>query len=738
MADSAAVAPARVVGIGASAGGLEAFTALLRHFELDSMAFVVIQHLAPDQPSILPELLERVTPMKVVTATHGARVLTNHVYIIPPGKALRIEDDVLQLAPFDETNRARPTIDIFFRSLAEDLRSRAAGVVLSGNGSDGTLGLKEIKDAGGITFVQDPATAQFDGMPRSAIDKGVADYVLPPREIAKELMRLSKHPDTRFPAEDAAPQREGLTRLFAMMRHAFGVNLAYYKPSTLERRVSRRMVLQKVDTLDEYVTYLERTPEELDVLYRDLLIGVTNFFRDGTPFDALKTAVFPLMMADKRLGDAIRIWSPGCSTGEEVYSLAIALLELLGPTSADYKIQIFGTDLDETAIQFARRGVYHESITLDVSADRLQRFFTRHGATYQVNRRVRDLIVFSSQDLTHDAPFSHLDVVSCRNVLIYLQPEVQKRVLRIFHYALAPSGFMLLGSSETVGDASELFTVVDRGNKIFGKRSVVPHGPLELAFVSSRNNGRNEPALVGLRRPLANIQQLADRKVLERYGPPGIVVNENLEIVQFRGRTGGYLEPAPGAATFNLMKLARSELLPELRHCIQQAMQDTPAVSGRVKLRERDQTRVVNIDVIPLIEPETKTRCFLVVFRDERPHVLNPNEATVLDSASHAAAERVGELERELAVAKEYLQTTIEELEASNEELKAANEELQSANEELQSTNEELETAKEELQATNEELTTVNEELNSRMSELTQATDDIQNVAAYVSSVAGS
>ncbi|HSI04652.1 MAG TPA: chemotaxis protein CheB, partial [Myxococcota bacterium] len=519
MADSAAVAPARVVGIGASAGGLEAFTALLRHFELDSMAFVVIQHLAPDQPSILPELLERVTPMKVVTATHGARVLTNHVYIIPPGKALRIEDDVLQLAPFDETNRARPTIDIFFRSLAEDLRSRAAGVVLSGNGSDGTLGLKEIKDAGGITFVQDPATAQFDGMPRSAIDKGVADYVLPPREIAKELMRLSKHPDTRFPAEDAAPQREGLTRLFAMMRHAFGVNLAYYKPSTLERRVSRRMVLQKVDTLDEYVTYLERTPEELDVLYRDLLIGVTNFFRDGTPFDALKTAVFPLMMADKRLGDAIRIWSPGCSTGEEVYSLAIALLELLGPTSADYKIQIFGTDLDETAIQFARRGVYHESITLDVSADRLQRFFTRHGATYQVNRRVRDLIVFSSQDLTHDAPFSHLDVVSCRNVLIYLQPEVQKRVLRIFHYALAPSGFMLLGSSETVGDASELFTVVDRGNKIFGKRSVVPHGPLELAFVSSRNNGRNEPALVGLRRPLANIQQLADRKVLERYGP---------------------------------------------------------------------------------------------------------------------------------------------------------------------------------------------------------------------------
>ena len=719
-----------VVGVGASAGGLEALETFLGRVPRTGMAFVVIQHLAPGKESHLSEILARSTRLPVTQATDGVVVEPDHVYVIPPGVNLAMFQGKLHFmeVPTAPAGEQLLPVDFFFQSMARDCGARCMGVVLSGTGIDGMRGLQDIREAGGLTFAQDPSTARFQGMPAAAA--AGADSVLAPEAIADELVRISRHP---YVARGVVPPpgEEGLKKLFLLIRSAFGIDLSFYKFATVQRRIERRMALNKIERLEDYVRLVQAHPGELKTLYRDLLINVTNFFRDGEPFEILRDVVFPRIIERKKPGETIRAWIPGCSTGEEAYSLGICLLEALGDRAQEFRLQIFATDLDDEAISRARVGQYPSSIATDVSADRLRRFFQRRENGYEVGRRLRELVVFATHDLTRDAPFSRLDLCSCRNVLIYLQAPLQRRVLRVLHYALGPEGLLVLGSSETVGDAPELFSIFDKKNRIYVRKSVASSGIFELDGVSLRDIRGNRSTQPDAIRPLANLQQLADRKVLERFGPAGVLVNEALDILQFRGRTGPYLEPQPGAATLNLLRLARPELHVELRTATHRALADNvPTAARHVGLRIGEDTQVVAIEVHPLRDPETATRSLLVLFREE-------NDTPPLDEAIVAPRPpthdgRSEDLERELASTKEYLQSAIEELETSNEELKSANEELQSSNEELQSTNEELETSKEELQSTNEELTTVNDELQSRMEELSVSNDDLVNLLASV------
>jgi two-component system CheB/CheR fusion protein len=622
-------------------------------------------------------------------------------------------------------------IDYFFRSLAADQGARSIGIVLSGTGTDGTFGLRAIKETGGITFAQEPASAKYDGMPRSAIESGWADFCLPPAGIAEELTRISRHPYLAR-TKTAPPQQvqESMGKLIVLIRTAFGNDLSYYKPTTIDRRIERRMALHKIEKLSDYIKFVQGNADELRQLYKDMLISVTSFFRDTETFDALKTKVFPRLLENKEAGSSLRVWVPACSTGEEAYSIAISLLEFLGDRAADYRLQMFGTDVDETSVQRARRGVYPQNIALDVSAERLQRFFIKKESEYQVARRIRDMVVFSNQNVTKDAPFSRLDLVSCRNLLIYLRNAMQKKVLSILHYALNPTGLLVLGNSETVGESSEHYSLVDRKNKIYVKRNVAPAPSLDFGM------GVHAPELAPAIHPnlthrsASSLATVADRKILEVYGPPGVVINEDFEIVHIRGRTGPYFEPMPGAPSFNILRLARPELHVDLRRVLNEAKASNERATLETRLTEDGKTRAVELEVLPIIEPDTKSRCFLLLFREPKPkrEIAAPDAGGPPGASANPDDERRQELERELLVTKEYLQSTIEELESANEELKSANEELQSSNEELQSTNEELETSKEELQSSNEEMTTVNDELQNRMVELQQTNDDLYNV----------
>ncbi len=719
-----------IVGVGASAGGLEALGALLKNVQVDSMAFVVVQHLAPQHESVLPELLGRVSNLQVRPAEDGMKVEANQVYVIPPNAELAILQGVLHVMPPAVARGMRLPIDYFFRSLADDQGSRSIGIVLSGTGSDGTFGLKAIKAAGGITFAQDPATAKYDGMPRNAIDAGWVDSFLPPDQIAEELATISRHPYLAQPRGPSPQHQESFSKLVLMMRNAFSNDLTYYKPSTLDRRTERRMALHKIERFEDYLRLIEDDPDEQRRLYKDMLISVTAFFRDHDPYDAVKTKILPRLMDHKQQGSQIRIWVPACATGEEAYSLAICLLEYLEDRAQDYRIQIFGTDVDEASIQHARRGIYPQNIALDVSPERLHRFFVKKDDEFQVCRRIRDMVVFSVQNITRDAPFSRLDLVSCRNLLIYLQPAAQKKVLNILHYALAPTGYLMLGTSETVGDSSDLFSLVDRTNKLYAKKHVASVAAFDLGY------GAHVPeVLVPPRsyRPSINVASLADRKLLEIYAPPGVVINQDLEVLHFRGQTGPYLEPAPGAASLNILRLARQELHVDLRRAVHEAQTTRQPVSVESSLTHEGKLTRVRIEVFTIPDPETNSSCLLVLFRelDQVPVDLPPLTGPAADAAE-IQAQRVADLERDLMVTKEYLQSTVEELESSNEELKSSNEELQSSNEELQSTNEELETSKDELQSANEELTTVNDELQSRMGELQQSNDDLHNVLSGI------
>jgi two-component system CheB/CheR fusion protein len=654
------------------------------------------------------------------------------VYVIPPNTDLGILQGVLHLIPPKGGDRPQLPIDTFFRSLAQDQGSSAIGIILSGTGTDGTLGLRAIKEAGGIAFVQNPSSAKYDGMPRSALSSGSADFCLTPREIGEELARIAnqRHARSHPRAPARVPQvQEQIARLFLLVRSRFGNDLSLYKATTVERRIERRMTLNRIGTLEEYVRFVQSNSVELQALYRDMLITVTNFFRDPETFEVLEKKIFPKILAHKERGAPIRIWVPACATGEEAYSITISLLEFLGAQGLENRIQIFGTDVDEESIQHARRGVYPLNIELDVSAERLNRHFLKKDSEYQVARRVRDMVVFSKQNLLRDAPFSRMDLVSCRNLLIYLQPSSQKKVLSILHYALVPSGHMVLGTSETIGDAPELFSLVDRKHKIYSKKHFANVSTLDEMLSPREGTERIQPGSGA--RPIANLQALADRKVLEVYGPPGVLINENLDILHFRGHTGPYLNPSPGAASFSIMKLARPELHIELKRNIEEALSENKRVCADVKFHEGGEQTVVTLDIVPMQEPETKTRCLLVSFlKQEIPEEPPAPDAEGQegDGRTVALRKRVAELDRDLLITREYLQSTIEDKESANEELKSANEELQSSNEELQSTNEELETSREEMQSTNEELTTVNEELQNRMVELGQSNDDLHNV----------
>ncbi|HET9364378.1 MAG TPA: chemotaxis protein CheB, partial [Candidatus Angelobacter sp.] len=598
-----------VVAIGASAGGLEAYSDFFRVLEPNTgMAFVVVQHLDPTHHSLLTEIISKATSMKVEEAESGTKLSPDRVYVIPNNALIAVSDSVFVLTPRNKRPGQHLAINHFMRSLAEERKSRAIGVILSGTGSDGTQGLEYIKAEGGITFAQAPATAKYDGMPQSAIASGCVDFVLSPHDIAKELHRLTTHPYLSQEQETievaSAPGRDtAYDQIIAQLRKTSGVDFRQYKPNTIHRRSMRRMVVLKLGSLEEYVKYLMEHPEEAETLYDDVLIPVTSFFRDFEAFEALKNQVYPAIVKDKGNKGTIRMWAPGCSTGEETYSLAMTLLEYLGDRAATFQVQIFGTDLNDKGIQKARAGIYATSIAEEISAERMQRFFVKVDEGYRVNKAVRDMCVFARQNLAGDPPFSQMNVVACRNLLIYVQPVLQKKIIPILHYALKPSGFLVLGSSESISTFPDLFSVVDKKHKIYSKNPVASR--LHYDFVQSyypKGSG-----LEATRKPLSvqepefDFQAEADRAILKHHAPVGVVINGAMEVVQFRGRTTPFLEPPSGKPSLNLLKLARNGLAMELRALIATARKKGAAVKKNgVVLAVDGGKKLVNLSVEPL------------------------------------------------------------------------------------------------------------------------------------------
>ncbi len=727
--------PFPIVGIGASAGGLEAFAQLLAALpEHTGLAFVLVQHLDPLHESMLVEILAPVTTIPVRTVHDGIQVRPDHVYVIPPNTSIELQDGSLHLVQ-REPGLHLP-IDIFFRSLARVQGSRAIGVVLSGSASDGSLGVKAIKAECGITFAQDEATARFCGMPRNAIATGAVDYVLPPAEIAKELARLAQHrllipPTPGIAASETLPEGDGdLKRILAMLQAATKVDFSQYKLTTIHRRIGRRLMILHIETLSEYARYLHQKPSELTELYRDLLISVTSFFRDPETFEALVQHLKAALEQQPQREEPLRLWIPGCATGEEVYSLAIRLYEFIQEQQLSLGLQIFGTDISEPALDRARQGIYGGAIAECVSEHRLRRFFIRSDGGFQINKLIREFCVFARHDLTRDAPFSRLDIVSCRNVLIYLDVKAQRKVLPTFHYALSPAGLLMLGSAETTGAATDLFTILDKAHHIFGRKSVPTR--LILDFAGGGHTGESAISSARLDGPQvgADFQKKLDRIIQARYSPDGVVVDSDLRILQFRGQTAPYLDPSPGEANFNLLRMLRESLVVPLRRAIQQAAESDKLVrNDEASIEVNGQQEQVSLEVSPISVGEGAERCFLVVFNRNAPTGPRPASST---SEAGANQEEVPVLKRELADVREYLRNVREEYEVNAEELRAANEEARSANEELQSTNEELSTTKEELQSANEELTTVNEELQNRNRELGATNSDLRNFLASV------
>jgi two-component system, chemotaxis family, CheB/CheR fusion protein len=729
-----------IVAVGASAGGLEAFSQLLRAIPNNTgMAFAFIQHLDPKHHSMLSELLAKSANMPVLEATNGTIVKPNHVYVIPPNVNMGINRHRLKLTPRSAIPGLHTPIDFFMRSLAEERNSRSIGVVLSGTASDGTRGLAAIKAEGGITFAQDEESAKYPGMPHSALASGCVDFILPPEKIARELARISGHPYLNGSQGDAQkvriakPKRrpdDTFERIFTLLKNAGGINFSLYKPGTVQRRTLRRMAIHKIDQISDYGKFLEKHPKEIGELCQDLLIPVTSFFRDFEAFENLKNKVFPAILKDRSSRDGIRIWAPGCSTGEETYSLAILLVEFLGEKMASYHIQLFGTDVNERGIEKARTGIYGERIALEISPERLRRFFTKVDEGYRVSKGVRDLCVFAKQNLAADPPFSRMNLVACRNLLIYLGSDLQRKIMPILHYALRPSGFLFLGNAESVAGFPEFFAPVDKKHKIYVKKVVT--GKLHYDFSVNRyprELGVSErPSELGENEAGSDRQQEADRIILRAYAPPGIVINENMEILQFRGAIGPYIDPAPGRASLNLLKIAKKEFVAELRTAFNQAKKMRTSVKRKsVEFKRNGHLRSVNISVEPLGSP-TENRQYLIIFERVSPSAQSSGNSVGKLRSGRTTKRESTQLRRKLAEAEEHLRSLAESKEAGDEEYQSANEEILSANEELQSTNEELETSKEELQSANEELNTVNDELHNRNVELDRANSDLNNV----------
>lgn len=730
-----------IVGIGASAGGLEALGDLFTHLPLNTnMAFVVVQHLAPGHESMMSDLLARKTRMSVVQARDGVRMQPNSVYVIPPGQELGASQGMLQLYPLRSQQRPHLPVDRFLSALAQDQRERAIGVVLSGTGADGTQGLTAIKAEGGITIAQDPVTAQHEGMPRSAIAAGCVDFVLSPAGIARELGQLAIHPYVRRKAAESTLADTTLARIFFLLRRASGHDFSSYKRSTLIRRVNRRMIVHGLERIEDYVLLLEKSPAEIDELFHDILINVTDFFRDPEVFEAVKSLVLPRLMEHRSPSEPLRIWVAGCSTGEEAYSLAMILIEYLGREWTSRPIQIFASDIDGKAVDKARVGFYPDTIRARVSEERLRRFFTATPGGFQINKSIRDLCVFSTQNVAQDPPFSRIDLVSCRNLLIYLETPLQRRVLARLHYALKPQGFLLLGSSETVGGSEDLFAAFDRPHRIYCREPVQAHlrdlgagwEPQPAKAPQARPQEPGEaPAAPGAR-SARDLQQETQQLLVRHYGPPTIIINEALEIVGFSGQTGPYVEPAAGAASLSLAKILHPGLGPGARAAVLRAIrQKSGARTELVRFHHAGTIETVNIAVRPLEASGDPERYYAVTFEPAGKRAPAP-VATRKSRRPAATDHRIEELTRELEISQNQTQNLVSDYTDAVEQLQSANEEIQSSAEEMQSTNEELESAKEELQSTNEELSTLNEELENRNRELTELNNDLTNLVTSI------
>jgi len=744
-----------IVGIGASAGGLAAFEAFFSAMPADvdpGMAFVLVQHLAPDHKSILTDLIRRYTRMQVFEVEDGMEVQPNCAYIIPPGRDMAFFGGALQLLEPSAPRGQRLPIDFFFRTLAQDQRERAIGVVLSGTGSDGTLGVRAIKGEGGMVMAQTPESTEYDGMPRSAIGTGLVDFELPPAEMPAQLILYVNQAFGQIhkPMATTPKSENTLKKIFILLRAQTGHDFSQYKPSTIQRRIERRMAVHQIADMEGYLKFIQTTPEEVDALFRDMLIGVTSFFRDPEAFETLEEQIIPQLFATKRAEAAIRIWVPGCSTGEEAYSLAILLAERQETLKESFRVTIFATDIDSRAIATARTGIYPASIAADLTPERLARFFSPEPgeATFRIHKSIRDMLVFSEQNVIKDPPFSKLDLISCRNLLIYLNSDLQKKLIPLFHYALNPAGFLFLGTSETIGEFQVLFSALDRKFRLYQRKEDYlgtqrPGVGQFLPPMTTPDTAPQPAAEKAAYHKKLPLRELTEQALLQEIIQAGALVNAQGDILYLYGRTGLYLEPAPGeSGPNNILKMAREGLRRDLVTTLHKAAQTKETVRcPGLRVKTNGDVTTVNLTVrsvatTPAASPEP---LLYLVILEQAQEPLTGDQLSLPDrqggkpspeAASEDADSRIAALKQELQAKDEYLQSTNEELETSNEELKSANEELQSINEELQSTNEELETSKEELQSVNEELSTVNSELQTKVADLSRANNDMNNLLA--------
>jgi len=708
-----------VVGIGASAGGLEAFEKFFLNMSPDSgSAFVLVPHLDPKHVSIMPELIQKYTKMKVNIVKKGMKIEQNSVYVVPANMRIYVQNRALKLIELSEYHEDRLPIDFFFISLAEDVKEKAIGIVLSGTGNDGTIGLKKIKEKMGITIAQDPSSAKYDGMPRSAINSNVVDYVLPVEKMPEKIIAFEKRLFIKILEKDETEEDVlgHYENICAIIKLHTGHDFSFYKKNTIYRRVERRMSLQQIEKISDYVSYLSQNTSEVDTLYRDLLIGVTKFFRNPEAFEELKQKIIPDMIGDKPEGYCLRVWDPGCSSGEETYSLAIVIQECIDNLNKNINLQIFGTDIDDTAISKARAGIYPKDISTDVSEERLKRFFMREDGSYRIKKNIREMVLFATQNLIRDPPFTKIDILCCRNLLIYIKPELQRRLMPIFHYGLKRDGVLFLGNSETIGNYTQLFSVIDTKWKIYRKLESITAKNQMLEFPLTTRSEIRMPT-----RPdkviVDDIPRLTEKILLERYAPPCVIIDGNGVINYVHGKVGKYLELAPGEARLNIFEMATEGLKMEIQIAVRKALSQKSEVVHENLRVGNENISLINLNVKPLKTDGNNNKHIMVVFEEPKstkPVIKQKNIEIISDSKIEA-------LQKELEYTKENLRLTIDELQLSNEELK-------STNEEIQSTNEELETSREELQSLNEELITVNTELQSKLDELSQTNNDMKNL----------
>ncbi len=724
-----------IVGIGASAGGLEALVEFFSNIPYDTkIAFVVIQHLDPSHKSVMPEILRKHTGMKIYVAEDGMKIAPGCIYIKPPDKDVTIINQTLLLIERVKSYGERLPIDYFFRSLSEAQEEKAVCIILSGTGSDGTLGLKEIKSRSGIAMVQEEKQAVHDGMPRSAINTGLVDYVLPVEKIAVELIKNSKRPFIGM-LKNGIPTDEKyktfLQKIFVLLRSQTGHDFSFYKQNTIIRRIERRMMLNEITRLEDYVRYLQHNQAEIEILYKDILIRVTNFFREREAFVVLNKKVIPSLFENRDENHTVRVWVSGCATGEEAYTVAMLLKDHMDKMKRKFKVQVFASDIDAGAIEIARTGVYPASIANDVPPEYLKNFFTKEKECFKIKKSVRDMLVFSPHNVAKDPPFSKVDIICCRNLLIYMRQGLQEKVLQLFHYALNEGGYLLLGSSESIGKLTDYYTALDRKWKIYKcKKGVVACRPMKnthIPALPSINVTKTVSGDIAKGAKMISFRKMTEELLLKKFMPACVMVNHKCDILFIHGRTGKYLEPSPGEAHMNLLEMVREGLRLELTKCIRKAIAQKKNIRvEEIKFKTNGGTQYVDMSIFPIDQPLSKQDLLMVIFEDTKKRMdTKPTDLSVTETEY---SKNVLELEHELRHSEENLQATIEELRTSNEELNSRNEELQSANEESQSSNEELETSREELQSVNEELETVNSEYEKKIEELSRSNNDISNL----------